>query len=283
MAMVIERVLNNNAAVVLSDKGDETVVMGKGIAFRKSSGDFIDAERKVEKVFTLSENDANSRFQKLVAEVPIEHIIISEQIITHAMSCLGKKLNDNIYITLTDHINSAIQRYKDAIVLKNALLWDIRQFYPDEFSIGLEAIEMVKSKLGVEFIEDEAAFMALHFVNARMETDMTLVHDMTKLIQEISNIVKYHLRIEFDNQSLSYYRFISHLKFFAQRLFKQTFYDDDDDTIFNMVRKKHPREFQCTQVVAKFVRQHYGYQMHNEEMTYVTVHIARLVKESKDI
>jgi len=281
MALQIKKVLNNNVAVILSDKGLETVVMGSGIAFQKKTGDMIPDE-KIEKVFTLTGKDTNSKFQELVTEVPMEHILVSEKIIRYAKSNLGKKLSDSIYLTLTDHISTAVQRYHDGIILKNALLWDIKQFYPDEYVIGYKAVGIVKADLGVEFLEDEAAFIALHFVNAQMNESMTLVHDMTKLIQEITNIVKYHFQIEYNTQALAHYRFINHLKFFAQRLFHHTAYEDDDDTsILDMLREKNKKEYQCAQSIAHFVKQQYGHQMGNEEMTYITVHIARIVKESR--
>ena len=37
-------------------------------------------------------------------------------------------------------------------------------------------------------------------------------------MQEIENIVRYRFKIEFNEESDYYYRFITHLKFFAQRL-----------------------------------------------------------------
>ena len=81
---------------------------------------------------------------------------------------LGKQLRDTIYITLTDHISTAIVRCKEGLILKNALLWDIKQFYPDEFAMGIKAVGIIKEELGIEFLEDEAAFLALHIVNAQL-------------------------------------------------------------------------------------------------------------------
>lgn len=280
MALKIRKVLNNNVAVILSNNGLETVVMGKGIAFNKRVGDAIPAD-KIEKVFTITGKETNYKFQELVTEIPLEHILVSEKIIRYAKCNLGKKLSDSIYITLTDHISTAIERYQEGIILKNALLWDIKQFYPDEFMLGEKALEIVKSDFGVEFLEDEAAFIALHFVNAQLDEDMGLVNNMTKLIQEITNIVKYYFQIEYNPQSLAYYRFINHLKYFAQRLFHNVPYADDDDTsILDAIKEKHQKEYQCAQAVANFVKQQYGYDMGNEEMLYITVHITRIIKET---
>lgn len=46
--MRIKSILNNSALVAFNEKGDEFVVIGKGIAFQKHPGDFVD-ETKIEK------------------------------------------------------------------------------------------------------------------------------------------------------------------------------------------------------------------------------------------
>jgi len=281
MEIQIEKILNNNAVVILSEEGLETVVMGKGIAFRKKAGDMIPKEQ-INKVFTLTDRKNNSMFQELVTDIPIEHILISEKIIKYAKANLGKKLSDTIYVTLTDHISMAIQRYKEGIILKNGLLWDIKQFYPDEFIMGNKAIKMIQADTGIELLEDEAAFMAMHLVSAQLNEDTSLVYNMTKLIQDITNIVKQYFKIEYDLQALSYFRFINHLKFFAQRLFNNVEYDDDNDTsILDTIIYKYRKEYQCTQDIAHFIKQEYEHPMSNEEMLYMTIHITRIVRETR--
>lgn len=51
--MKLVKILNNNAAVALNEKGQEIVVMGKGIAFRYRIGDEIDYSI-VDKTFSLN-------------------------------------------------------------------------------------------------------------------------------------------------------------------------------------------------------------------------------------
>ena len=58
---------------------------------------------------------------------------LTSDIITYAKKNLNVQLNQSIYITLTDHINFAIQRQVQGIQLKNALLWEIKKFYHQEY------------------------------------------------------------------------------------------------------------------------------------------------------
>ncbi|MCS4481050.1 hypothetical protein JQ035_15655 [Clostridium botulinum] len=48
--MVINKILNNNAVITFDDKGKEIIIMGKGIAYGKRKGDFIE-ESKLPKIY----------------------------------------------------------------------------------------------------------------------------------------------------------------------------------------------------------------------------------------
>lgn len=202
----------------------------------KKSGDEVD-EARIEKVFTLDNKDVSEKFKTLLYEIPLECMEVCEDIISYAKLQLGKKLNDSIYVSLTDHINFAIQRNKKGLDIKNALLWETKRLYKDEFAIGKEALHMVKNKTGVSLPEDEAGFIALHIVNAELNEEMPNIINITKVMQEILSIVKYHFNIEFDEESLHYYRFVTHLKFFAQRLFNGTYLESQDDFLLETVKE----------------------------------------------
>ena len=183
--MKIEKVLNNNVVVALDENGAETVLMGRGLGFGRRAGDEAPPD-KVEKRFTLHSDQLSDRFQQLITSIPLPHFLMSERIINHAKIALGKELSDSIYVTLPDHISAAVNRYKEGIVLPNPLLWDIRQLYKDEFRVGLKANEIVKEETGVEFTDDEAAFIALHFVNAQLGGEIRDIYDMTYLLMNRS-------------------------------------------------------------------------------------------------
>jgi Transcriptional antiterminator len=51
----------------------------------------------------------------------------------------------------------------------------------DEFEVGLKANQVVEEETGVRFLEDEAAFIALHFVNALLDEEIDNVYDITPL------------------------------------------------------------------------------------------------------
>ncbi len=274
--MKIEKVYNNNVVSAYNEENTELVIMGKGLAFQKKPGDEIE-EEKIEKVFTLKNNDISERFKSLLYEVSLELMEVAEEIIKLAKSKLGRELNDSIYISLTDHINFAIERNKKGLDIKNALLWEIKKLYKDEFSIGLEALYMIKEKLEVTLPEDEAGFIAMHIVNAELNEEMPNIVNITKTMQDILKIVKYHFGLEFNEESLNFFRFVTHLKFFAQRLYSQTYMESDDDFLFEAVKNKHKDAFECTEKINDYVKRQFNYELTNDEKLYLTVHIERVV------
>lgn len=275
--MVIEKVLNNNVAVV-RQSDVEKIVMGRGLAFQKRAGDEID-ENLIDKTFILTNEKASNKFQELVVDIPIEHVELAEEIISYTKTKIGKKLNDMIYISLVDHIYTSIVRFLDGITVKNALLWETRRFYPEQFAIGLRALDMIEERFKVRLPEDEAGFIALHLANAAMdEEEYQDIYQITKVMQEIVNIVRYRFNVEFNEDSVYYYRFITHLKFFSQRLISgKTYEDEPDTTLLEMVKSQYKNSYDCVERIAEFIQKKYHYILSGEEKLYLTIHIERVI------
>jgi beta-glucoside operon transcriptional antiterminator len=274
--MKIHKVINNNVISVINEHNKELVIMGRGIAFKKKPGDPVD-EDSIEKIFTLENKDLSERFKTLLYEIPVEYMEISDEIISYAKKALGRKLNESIYVSLTDHIHFAVERHQKGLDIKNALLWEIKRLYKEEYEVGIKALQRIKEKLNISLPEDEAGFIALHIVNAELNDEMTNIVNITKVMQEILNIVKYHFKIDFDEESLNYYRFITHLKFFAQRLFNKTYMDNEDDFLYDVIKEKYRGAYRCTEKIREFISKKYNYDINAEEMVYLTIHIARVV------
>ena len=139
---------------------------------------------------------STEKLKQLFLEVDVEVIELSVQIIDHAREVLKKKLNKNVYITLTDHISFAIERMKQGVTFRNALQWETSKLYPAEYEIGLYALRRIQKTMGIEFPRDEAGSIALHLVNAEYDCNMNYTQQMTEIIQNSLNIVRYAFHVE---------------------------------------------------------------------------------------
>lgn len=115
--MLIKKILNNNAVITLNDRKEEIVVMGKAIAYGKKAGDDIDVS-KIQKCFEVCLKPNQKKMMNMLKDIPIEYMEISDQVIQKARKELNTEIDDLLYITLTDHIHSSIERFKDGIPLK---------------------------------------------------------------------------------------------------------------------------------------------------------------------
>lgn len=279
--MQIYKILNNNVAVILDEAGQEKIVMGRGICYKKRQGEAIPADA-IDKTFFLGTSENNSRFQTLIQDIPLEHISIGEEIITTAEHKFEKKLNDTIYISLIDHVHTSILRYLDGVEVKNVLLWDIRRFYKEEFQIGLWALERIEETCKVKLPADEAGFIALHLANARMdEGEIQNMYEITHIMQEVVNIVKYFFRVEFNEDDVYYYRFITHVKFFAKRLLEHKNYEDDSDDLLDVIKEKYKNAYHCVEKISQFTEKKYTYRLSKDEQLYLTIHIERVIHKTQ--
>lgn len=281
--MEIYRVLTNNAVIVKDSNNVEMIVCGKGIAFKKTKGDEIESQL-INKTFILNNQEDSNHFKELIASIPIEYIQVASEIIEIAKIKLGRELRENLIVSLSDHIYMAVERFKENLSIKNGLLIEIQRFYEEEYEIGLEAISVIKKRLDIELPEDEAGFIALHIVNSEIESgNIQQMVDITRIIQEISSIVKFHYGIEFSTTSVYYYRFITHLKFFAQHLILNQNSQDSNDSLFEMIIVRYPESYNCVRKIGQHLLKKYEYKLQKEEMTYLMIHIERVVtKTSKD-
>lgn len=273
--MLVEKVINNNIVSAFDETGKELVIMGRGLGFGIRPGQPID-EKKIEKVFLIRSKDTADQLKELLADMPLERVKISTDIISYAKSSLNLKLNQSIYVTLTDHINFAIERFEKGINLQNALLWEIKRFYPYEYELGCYALKLVKERIGVDLPEDEAGFIALHFVNAEYGTNIRDAFRFPNQLKDILEITSNELGIVLDERTLHYERFVTHLKFLLQRVYRKELLPNEEDELAELMRTKYPKEYACSCKIAEYVEKNADCRLSGEEVMYLAIHIRRV-------
>lgn len=274
----ITKVINNNIVCSIDKKGREIIIRGLGIGFKNKPGGLV-PEDKIEQVYRMDDNKGMGKLEQLFSEIPVEYIEVCSEIIKLAESTLGKKLNKNIQITLTDHISFAIERNRNNMVYRNALLHEIMNFYPVEYELGKRAIKIIDEKLGESLLLDEAGFIALHIVNAELDTDMSNMVKITELMQAVVTIAEKYYGKTFNVEGLDYSRFITHMKFFGQRLFNSKMApDDDDDSLRESIKTSYKKDYNCAVKIRGYISSKYNKSVTEEEMAFLTIHLRRISK-----
>lgn len=275
--MQITKVINNNVVSACDDKNSELVIMGCGIGFKKKPGDLIDRSL-IEKKFRLENAAQMQQLVDLMTDLPSSYLTLVGEIIQKVSPMIEGHLSNSLYITLTDHLHFAVERAVEGIHLPNPLRWDIKQIYPREYAAALIAVSMTENMMDVKLEEDEAASIAIHFVNAELNSDMPLAVKVTDVVQEIVNIIQDFYGDSVDEHSVQFERILAHIRLFSQRILAGTTDADTEDDLYDILIDKYQESFECAKRIREYVEKEYKVRVSDEEMTYLIVHLRRITR-----
>lgn len=210
--MKIKKVLSHNVVIAHDTLGRECVAIGKGIAFGAHSGNDLNRDR-IEKTFYPRECGTAKRLSEIIDSFSYDYFRVGDEIVNKGTCYLGRRLNDSIYLALIEHLSCAIERFNNDIAFTSMLTLEMQQFYPDEFAVGLEALEIIEKRLSIRLPDDEAAFIAFHLVNAcTKDSKPAAVKESLKLLRGILDIVREVYGIEYKQNSPDYRAFVRRLR-----------------------------------------------------------------------
>lgn len=273
----IKKIFNNNVVLVIDTKGLERILIGRGIAFRKRVGETVEKD-KIEKTFVVDSPNVADRFVQLIEEVPINRLEMVTVIVKAAEAELERTFDGNTYIGLADHINYAVNRFRNGEKIQNALLLEIKKFYPKEFAAGMKALEQISYYEGIELNEDEAGFITLHFINGGLNNDTAQTLLTTEMLQKVVLIVEDGLGIELDTESLNYVRFVTHLKFFIQRVIINEPRQEAVPEMYEQVVQFYPKATESVGIIKHYLQEKLACRIYPEEEMYLILHVQRLIK-----
>lgn len=273
--ITIKKSLNNSMLLVDNDQR-EMILFGKGIGFGAKPGTNIDLAQ-VEKVF-LPLSDLKSRhFLSLTDTIPAAFFDISHEILILARRLCGDKLNSVLLFTLAEHLHFAVERSRSGQRILNKLSWEVKRYYPQEYSVGLQARAQVNEKFEVELPEEEAVNIAFHLINASSQDDDSTAHQQVELVNRIADIVRYKLGRTIDTQSVNYMRFITHLRYFAERVLAGKIALSETEDFYQELMRHRPDAMTVAWAIRDYVQDKYQLTLPKDELTWLSIHISRLM------
>ncbi len=274
--MKIKQIINNNTVISENESGKEIVIFGKGIGFNGKKGMDID-ESAVEKVFVMSDELKKEEFSKLLDEIPYDVVAFGIKATDYIIACSTKPISRRIMVPRTDHIYTTLERYHNNTKFENELYWNIRYLYPDEYHIAVDVLDMLNSDFNVDIDVKEAALITLHIVNAVLDIDIKDTYRATDIIDISVRTVEEYFNVEL-KEDVNYIRFITHLQFFAKRMISDAELEEEDIEINKYINLKYANEYKCAQEIGRKIEEKYKYRVDKNELTYLTIHIARLFR-----
>lgn len=274
----IVQALNNNVALVKNKYGEQAVVMGLGITYKKSKGDLIVSD-KIEKVFSLKSSESKENFLTLLRDVPLDFITATYDVIDSLSSKYHYPVQEYLYVTLTDHIYCSYKAILDNTYQKS----DIRQLsqeYQEEYQMATEALAIFRSKLLADFPDDEIGKIALHFINAKslkVDDKKLKVRTAKTILEQVQKILEQY-DIKRTKTNVNFYdRLMVHLTYFIEYLDRSR---DDNLSLLEMedqIKQTYPKAYQIADEIYRIITTETGIDNYRSERFYIALHIQRLL------
>lgn len=216
-------------------------------------------------------------------DIPEDVIETAEEIIDIIKKTTTKKINDKIYITLTDHISNLLERISMGIQFDSSLLWNVQALYPEEHQLALKAVEVMKERFDIKIPNDEANFIAIHIVNSEMDVEFQDTVNITNTMDKIMKVVQEAFpEINMQKKELDYARFMLHIRFLLQRIVQNGVIEyKDSNHMIQLLLQSYPRQAECVSKIMIIIANKYHREIENERL-FLLIHVIRLTtaKES---
>lgn len=277
--MEVLRVFNNNVLLARTNAGGEVVLIGRGLAFQAKPGHMVDPT-KVIRVFVPDEGRNVDSFGAMVATIPPEHLLLADQALEVARSDMPTLSRSTTVVALADHLSFAIKRLRQGIDVEYPLQAEVAHLYPDELRAAQRVLRHINTGLEEPLPQSEAVPIALHLVNAGFATgDLSLTYQMTGVFAQLFEVLEQAYARPFDRDTINAARFITHLRYFFVRAHTGRQLEEGANRLRTAIREAYPDAFGTALKLQTVLELRLGEPLTDDEVTYLTLHIARMVDD----
>lgn len=276
--MEILRVFNNNLVLARDPGGDEVILTGRGLGFQARPGQRVDPSRVVRR-FVPSDGRDPDHLAELLAGIPPEHLhLVSAALAEAGVTPSASGGGTTLVIALADHVNFAIHRQEVGMDLIYPLVAEVTNLYATEYAQARAVLAALNARLDRPLPEAEAVAIALHLVNAGFSTgDLSATYAMTGIIQQLVGVIEQTYGLTLPTTSVSVGRLITHLRYLFVRIHQHSQLSEEGSAIGAAIRNAHPRALECAERLAQVVELRLGSALTEDEISYLTLHVARVV------
>ncbi|GMG61592.1 PRD domain-containing protein [Tetragenococcus halophilus] len=244
--MKVVQSLNQNALLVNND-GNECIVVGKGIGFGKKRGDIVESKQDIKFYKMVPKQDD---IKESIDDVDDQSLQMAEKVAVHAESFLNKEFTGNFILSLAGHIQYLEEKYRDHVEIPEPFHYELKYLYPTEYRIAEWAVNYLQEEFNVEMPTAEVSFFTLHFVNGLVESgSVKNVVELSDILNETIEIIERETGEVMDRETISFSRFIIHLRYFVIRSLssvqkKDTNENSDFKKIYDLTFEMYPQEKQ---------------------------------------
>lgn len=280
MKYTTKKIMNNNVVLVKSLYGKELILIGDGIGFHSKAGKPFTQIPKVKQVFELRETKNKNDFRAILESVDPRLVALVEEELSKIQQEFEEPLNENIHITLIDHIAFAMERHKKGLDFHNPFDSGLKTLYPKEYKMAEALIKRIRQSFKEELIDDEAGIIAIHIHAAAKNEMVEKTRTKAVLIQELVGKIYEAFHLDMNTDSLAHQRMMVHVSFAVERIWSgQTI----ENNLTEYIMENYREYFEKIKEVAEQVSKDYEeMEIQDSEISYLTIHFIRIMEELQE-
>ena len=274
--MQIIKKINNNVAIGKDGNDREVIVMGKGIGFPPVPYEVTDLS-----LIDRTYYNIDPSHQKLLETVSPELLSFVTHLVDVATDKLDGELNPNLVFILADHINFAINRTRQGMILGLPYSEELAFHYPEINKLATWMVKRINEWANIHLEKGEITSLVIHLMGAfqrPIEVGETTEKRTERIIRKLDSIISSELNIIIDKKSFYYFRYKNHIKYFVRRRERNEQYNENSDLLHSL-KKTNPSQYECVMKVNDFLTKEFEIPCSEEELAYLLLHIIGLSKQ----
>lgn len=267
----VEKILNHNVVLCRDESQRNLIAFGTGIGFNKKSGDSLD-EARIVNLYGLKNL---ARYEKLISETEDQIVFLSEQIIRELEECFSQDFDRNIHVSLLDHLQFSVKRYRENMIVQNVFLDETAYFYPKEFAFAKQALAMVNESLKINLPLSEAGFLCMHIHAALHHEDLSFTNFSFQVMQDILGLIETDLGIDLKQYEDARQRLMTHIRFAIKRSLEHSEIQND---LQEVIQERYVRAFALAKKISTVVQEKYDLSLNEAELAYLSIHLENIIR-----
>ncbi len=275
--MRVHKIFNNNVVLAEDERGDEVVLMGRGLGFQQRPGDIV-RDQLIDRRFVPGKEETPERLAGMVSAIPEEDLELAEEIVQLAEGELHLADSKHLLLPLADHISLALRRASEGATFAYPLRNEVMLLYPREVAVARAVLKLIHQRRGVELPDIEAIPLSLHFVNAQFnESSVSRVMQITETIAAVLDLIGAKFGMELSEDNLDVSRFVTHLRYLFVRQQSGVLQEDGHEALLQALEASVPEAVVTSAQLQDLFSERFAWKKTLDERLYLALHIARLI------
>ncbi|MCM2983510.1 PRD domain-containing protein [Niallia circulans] len=273
--MKIIQKINNNVAIGLDNNNQEVVVFGKGVGFPKIPY-LLEDLGKVERTYY----GIDKKYIGLFKDIPDSIFLLVSQFIEKVKNTTSKVMNPNLVLTLSDHVNFAITRYRKNIRVELPYSYELEYEYPMFNKFAIQLVKAINKKYNVQLGKGEVTSITVHLINAINDAVKTEDFDISlseSITIDLTKIIESFFNMEIDKKGFNYFRFKNHIKYFVLKKNKEENTQERNKEFFQLMQKEYPKIADSMKEIIEYFKNIHNVELREDEQLYLMIHVNRLI------